>query len=215
MTTAEALLVVRRNQMGILFYNTLSLLFLSLWSIADIIPGFSLYDGTAGVISSYCRTCWWIWIEWIVLLIVYGTTYFGLVYSMESGTVEKGVPNTTKWCTFAVFCVILGWASNAILIGLLFNENFNGCNSTLCSLNQWALITLISFLFAMAIIVKPLIVYRIIVYRINLDHVLAAGKIDMTLTTNGDVESKPTIKSNFATQLLAQQHRARNQNKKK
>lgn len=188
--------------MGIMFYAIIAMALIILWTLADIIPNFALYDGTAGSTSSYCRTGWWLAIDWCILLIVFVSSYFGLTYAMESGTIEKGVKKTNQWCGLSIFCLVLGICSNITQIALTGVE-MTGCSSNLCKNNYWALACLQSIL-AILVFLKSVIIWRFVVYRLNLDAAMNAGKVDMNLTEPRDVEEPAQVKSRIVTPLLAQ-----------
>lgn len=149
-----------------------------LWMLANIVPGFALYDGTAGP-TAYTHSGWWMVIQFFVLLLGEGVTRFSLHYSRSEGVVEKGIVdgiNRMYWYLILVGLALVSHLIHLILMGL----EVQMCDSTLCKDISWvfwatfALIAVHPFLLGW-------LMYRVMVFRANLEAAIGYDKLPTTV----------------------------------
>jgi len=191
LTLQEASSILMRNEAGINILQNLLALVLFLWMLATMIPGFSLYDGTANQISAFTHAGFWIGLQFIVLYIGASATKFGIHYSVSDGVVEKGVGAAFKrmyWYKWLLFLGLIAHIFHAVFMGM---ESQN-CDSTLCGTYTWAYWLTLVF-----ICIHPFIhawlIFRVQVYEANLSAAIGYDKIDAIIYGIPD-EEKPFLK---------------------
>lgn len=163
----------------------------SLWSLATIVPGFNLFDGTAGTYSAYTHTGWWLMIDYVVSAMGIASVLFGLNYAAEVGVLELGAERMITWLQSYMIVLAFGIVAHLIHVGFTLSEISN-CTSTLCVQQYWCLVVLIVVLFVSVFLLGWLIV-RVYAFMNNLKLAMAFGRVNMTLMTFATHdEEKPT-----------------------
>ena len=170
LTTSEVFVLLKNNQTGVDTIVLVQLLWLILWSLASLVPGFALFDGTAGEVSALSHIGWWMAIDIIVLFVGAKSTGFGLHYN-KNGVIEKGVGKVMAFLSFYIFVLVIGILAYIAHLVLSAIELSN-CTSTLCVDQKGFLIALIVGLSIMTILFGWQI-YRVVTYRGNLRNTLA------------------------------------------
>jgi hypothetical protein len=206
MNLFETSLVLQRNRTTIyVIHYSMALVFI-LWLLATGIPGFNLYDGAPGTVSSYSHSMWWLVIQFIVLLMGQSALRFDLDYVSGSG-LEKGIGDVmiTIWW-YRAFCVaaILSFVAHAVLMGL----EQSSCTSTLCSTQLWAFGVTLAFI-CLHPILLALQAFRVTVYKRNLEAAIVFLKVDLLVIPDTGDEETP-ITSSIVTPLL-KKHREKKQ----
>lgn len=179
--------LLKMNQNGVLTILCIQFTILVLWFLATMIPGFALYDGAAGSISSYTHGGFWFIVEFSTFAAGLISTYFGLNYSTTTRTIEKGVHRVIEWSTFYIVVLCINFCADISHASLSLVE-VSTCSSTLCTSYKWALCIAIALLFVLGIL-SLLQILRIKVFQNNLCLALAAGKIDTTLSFKSNQET--------------------------
>lgn len=169
---AEALVLLKFNQAGIVTLQVIQLVLLVLWQIAAVVPGFARFDGAAGEVSAVSHLGWWSAIELFTLYIGGISVYFGLHYS-RNGRIQKGVVRMRSYLAFYMAVLVgamLANVAHTVLCGL----EIANCTSTLCTLQRGFLIALIALLVTLSLL-EAWLIYRVAVYRTNMWYILGAG----------------------------------------
>ena len=184
----QVMYLLKMNQNGVITILCLQSVIFILWSLAIMIPGFALYDGAAGSVSSYTHAGFWMIPEFLIIVFGAVATYFGLNYSSTTRTIEKGVQRVVEWDTFYMVCLFINFCAD-VIHGSLALVELSTCTSTLCVSYKWVLITAIVLLFVLGFL-SLLQILRIKVFQNNLCYALAAGKIDTSMSFKSKEEEE-------------------------
>jgi hypothetical protein len=176
LTKYQVHILLKKNQVGLLTFIAFELIIDALWALANIVPGFALFDGQAGQISAYTHSGWWLSIEMIVLAMGIASTYFALHYATDEGKLELSVSRTDIWLTAYQIVLFLGFCSLLVQTVLTFFE-LNPCTSTLCTQYYWCLIVVIVFLIVLAMM-EIWMILRARVFQLNMRHALTRGNVE-------------------------------------
>lgn len=186
LTKEDVVELLRLNQTGLISVLVVQSLIMVLWLGADIIPGFVLYNGASGNLSAYTHGFWWRVIELISILIGSASTYFGLDYLGDPGTITRSVARTEQWLVVYIVVLVIAIVSHMIHAILTIFEYAN-CDSTLCTAHEWVMIMLIFFLILSAVI-SAWQITRAYTFRENLKQAHALSAIDMNLSESAESE---------------------------
>ena len=179
LTTREVFDLLKSNQTGINVVVWFQRFILMLWLLTSLVPGFCLFDGAPGAVSSVSHIGWWAAIEVFVLGVGATSTYFGLHYTRD-GVIEKGVDRTMTYLWFYQIVLILGIISH-IVHDVLAWIAYSQCTSTLCTTQGGFLLTLCIVLIVLIIVLTWTAFVLVPGYRRNIKYSLAFGTNDMTL----------------------------------
>ena len=162
---------LKQSQYSILIPIAIQMGLYVLWQIAAIVPGFALYNGTAGFLGAYSHLAWWSAIDFLCICFGLASVWFGLGYSTTTGKAEKNVTSSLMWLsTYAVILALSGAATIAHCVLSIIELSVN--DSTLAKNYQWVLIVLITLLIVNLLLHIWLII-RALVYRRNLQNAMA------------------------------------------
>lgn len=174
--------LLKRNQYSVLIGIAIQIGFYVLWQIAAIVPGFALFNGTAGQVSAYTHLAWWSVIEFLCICFGLCAVWFGLGYSTtQGGVIEKNVGSTQRWLQTYRFILALAGVAHIVHVVLSGIELHNN-TSTLAMNYQWVLIVLI-VLISISVLLVIWLIYRAHVYLKNLEAAMRRFEkpIDMTI----------------------------------
>ncbi len=185
--------LIRMSQVGLVTTQVFQLLVLGLWCMATMVPGFVLFDGTAGVISAFTHAGWWLFIEIVVLFVGAMAVYFGIFYNdgtyniQFKGRIDKSGVATLQWLNSYRWLCVMSTVSHGTHFILTWFE-FGDKSSTLYRSYYWCFISLLALLFIdMALAAWQ--VSRAAVYYSNLYYMLNNGANDgamaLFMTTTG------------------------------
>jgi len=180
MPTENVYWSLNRNKYSIVTGIVVQIVLGWLWLIASIVPGFALFNGTAGEVSAYSHLAWWFVIDYTCVCFGLWSLNFSLGYSTTEGVIEKNVGSTIAWVATYRFILCLAAASHIVHV-VLSGLEFHNKTSTLARDYQWVLIVLISLL-SLSVLLVLFIAYRAHVYLKNLKTAWKIDKIDMKLT---------------------------------
>jgi hypothetical protein len=88
----------------------------------SLIPGFALYNGTAGPANAVTHFGWWSLIEFLVILVGFRSTMFQLSVPGNVNKLEFPARQAAEFNNFYLFVLLIGLISNAVQFGLSINE---------------------------------------------------------------------------------------------
>lgn len=172
--------LIRMSQVGVVTTQVFQLLVLGLWCLATMVPGFSLFDGTAGAMSAFTHAGWWLLIEIVVLYIGAMAVYFGVHYNdgnydvRYKGRIDKSGVATLQWLNSYRWVCVMGVIAHGTHLTLTWFE-FADKTSTLYRSYYWCFISLLVLLFV-EVILSAWQVSRVAVYYSNLYYMLNNGE---------------------------------------
>lgn len=173
--------LLKKNQIGLLTFVAFEFGIFIIWCLANMVPGFALFDGQAGQTSAYTHSGFWQAIEACVLCMGIASTYFSLHYASDEGKLELSVSRTDTWITAYMIVLTLGIFSLIVQVVLTFFE-FNPCTSTLCTQYYWCMIVLVVFLIVLAIM-EAWMILRARVFQLNMQHALQNATLETIIAT--------------------------------
>lgn len=146
MDEEETVTLLCASQAGVLIVVGVQAALHVLWQMAELVPGFTLYDGASGAVSAYTHGAWWQVIDLIVILVGLVSVYFGLNYVRAQNVVERGLARNLVWITMYMVLLGVGIVAHIVHASLSLAELVR-CDSTLCTNNDGVLIGLVVILF--------------------------------------------------------------------
>jgi hypothetical protein len=182
---AVTLLVL--NQTGLVIVIGIQMALASVWIMLGLVPGFTLYDGAAGVVSAYTHAGWWELIDGATIVFGLCSIWFGINYVPSQRLVERGIARNLTWLLF--YMILLGVNTLSHILHLSFSANEAAhCDSTLCVNNGTVLYVFIAGL-AMEALLNIWAIVEAHKYRTNLGLVVAMFEYVLVVKEPGKAQT--------------------------
>ncbi len=122
LTVEQTYFVLLWNQTSIDTLIFIQAIFFAVWQMLSLIPGFALYNGTAGPANAVTHFGWWSLIEFLVILVGFRSTMFQLSVPGNVNKLEFPARQAAEYNNFYLFVLLIGLISNAVQFGLIINE---------------------------------------------------------------------------------------------
>lgn len=122
LSTEQIYCILLWNQTGINTLVWIQAIFFAVWQMLAMIPGFALYNGSAGPANAVTHFGWWSLIEFFVILVGILSTTFQLSVPGNVNKLEFPARQASEYCQFYLFVLIIGFISYGVQFGLTINE---------------------------------------------------------------------------------------------
>lgn len=152
----------------------MQIVFLFLWCMESLVPGFALYDGTAGRFNAISHIGWWVWIEAFTIFIGALSNSFN-VQALEKGLGVDG-SRIYSMLGFTAFCYLVAIVANIVHL-IASALELSNCSSTLCM--DWpGFLTGFIVLLSILIFVECCALYYVAQYRKHIRWGFASGLLN-------------------------------------